>query len=148
MPAPQVPDPKMIPAIYPILDTESLAAHNCPLERSAEAWLEGGAAILQLRHKGHWSRALFEQARRIAERCRANRAILIIDDRADMAALLQAGLHLGQDDLTPAEARSIIPADAVLSFSSHNVDQLCAASAEPVTYLAFGPIFPTGSKRN
>ena len=140
--------PAVLPPVYPILDNETLAARGCPLERAAEAWLDGGAGILQLRHKGHWSRALFEEACRIAALCRARQATFIVNDRADMAALLGAGLHVGQDDLTPAEARAIVPPEAVLGFSSHNAEQLCAAGAEPVTYIAFGPIFPTGSKRN
>jgi thiamine-phosphate pyrophosphorylase len=138
----------MLPRIYPILDTETLLARACPIELAAEAWLDAGAAILQLRHKGHWSRALFEDARRIAERCRSHQALFIIDDRADFAALLHAGLHLGQDDLSPADARTMIAPDAVLGFSSHNADQLAAAAAQPVTYVAFGPMFATTSKRN
>jgi thiamine-phosphate pyrophosphorylase len=137
-----------IPPIYPILDTESLAARECPILCAAEAWIDGGAGILQLRHKGHWGRALFDGARKVADLCRARGTIFIVDDRADIAALLGAGLHVGQDDLAPADARRIIGPDAVLGFSSHNVDQLCAALEEPVDYVAFGPCFVTRSKRN
>ncbi len=137
-----------LPRVYPILDTESLARRNCAPEVAAAAWIEGGARILQLRHKGHWPRALFETAQRIAEMCRAAGVIFIVDDRADFAAMLDAGVHVGQDDLSPADARAVIGPDAILGFSSHNVDQLCAASAEPVTYVAFGPIFATRSKAN
>jgi thiamine-phosphate pyrophosphorylase len=137
-----------LPPVYPILDTESLSRRGCPFSDAAEAWLDAGAGILQLRHKGHWGRALFEEARRIAALCRARDALFVIDDRADMAALLDAGVHVGQDDLAPADARRIVGPDAVLGFSSHNVDQLCRATAEPVTYIAFGPVFPTLSKRN
>jgi thiamine-phosphate pyrophosphorylase len=138
----------VIPAIYPILDTEAMAARNFPLLEAAEAWIEGGAGIIQLRHKGHWGRTLFDEARALADLCRARGVIFIVDDRADLAALLHCGLHVGQDDLSPADARTIIGPDAVLGFSSHNADQLCAAAAEPVSYVAFGPCFPTRSKRN
>ena len=137
-----------LPPIYPILDTESLAARSCPPARAAEAWLDGGALMLQIRHKGHWSRAFYDEARRIAALCRDRAALLIVNDRADMAALLGAGLHVGQDDLAPADARAVAGPEAVLGFSSHNVDQLCAAAAEPVNYVAFGPVFATRSKRN
>jgi thiamine-phosphate pyrophosphorylase len=137
-----------IPPIYPILDTESLAARNCPVQRAAEAWIEGGAGILQLRHKGHWNRGLFADARAVADLCRARGVICIIDDRADIAAMLGAGLHVGQADLAPADARAVIAAEAVLGFSSHNAEQLCAALTEPVNYVAFGPCFATRSKRN
>jgi thiamine-phosphate pyrophosphorylase len=137
-----------LPPIYPILDTESLARRGFPAVSCAEAWLAGGARIVQFRHKGHWTRALFADAQRVAGLCRDAGALFVVDDRADMAALLGAGLHVGQDDLAPADARKLIGPGAVLGFSSHNTGQLAAALAEPVTYIAFGPVFATGSKRN
>ena len=137
-----------LPRLYPILDTESLDARGIPLPAAAAAFLEGGASILQLRHKAHWSRALFEDARQIARLCREAGALFIVNDRADLALLLDAGLHVGQDDLPPRDARKLMGADATLGFSSHNVNQLCAAGGEPVDYVALGPIFATASKRN
>jgi thiamine-phosphate pyrophosphorylase len=116
--------------------------------RPAEALLEGGAGILQLRHKQHWGRAVFDAAREIARMCREAGALFVVDDRADIAMLLDAGLHVGQDDLPPRDARRLLGSDAVIGFSSHNVQQVCAAGGEPVDYLAFGPVFPTASKRN
>jgi len=71
-----------------------------------------------------------------------------VDDRADIAMLLEAGLHLGQDDLPPRDARRLLGPDAAVGFSSHNIAQLSAAGGEPVSYVAFGPVFPTASKRN
>ena len=73
---------------------------------------------------------------------------LIVNDRADIAALLAAGLHVGQEDLEPSAARRVIGTDAVLGYSTHNAAQLAAAAAEPATYLAIGPIFATVSKEN
>jgi thiamine-phosphate pyrophosphorylase len=137
-----------LPRLYPILDIDTLARKNCPPERAAAAWLEAGARVLQFRQKGHWSRAVFEQAERIACLCQQHRALFIVNDRADMAMLLQAGLHLGQDDLPPRDARRLLGSDAVLGYSTHNAEQLAAAAAEPVTYMALGPIFATGSKHN
>ncbi len=134
--------------VYPILDTESLAARGIELETAAAALLEGGAEILQIRHKAHWGRRIFDAARAVAGLCRQAGARLIVDDRADFALLLQAGLHVGQDDLAPGDARRLIGPEAVLGFSSHNVEQICAAASEPVDYVAFGPVFPTASKRN
>ena len=137
-----------LPAIYPILDTITLAHRGLTVLPVAEAWLGGGAGILQFRHKGSWSRDVFQQAEQVAALCRAHKALFLVNDRADMAALLGAGLHVGQDDLAPADARRIIGAHALLGFSTHNARQLAAAAAEPVDYLAFGPIFPTASKDN
>jgi len=137
-----------LPRLYPILDTGSLESRKFSFTRAAAAFLEGGAKVLQFRHKGHWSRAVFEDAREIARVCREEGAAFIVDDRADIAMLLEAGLHLGQDDLAPRDARRLLGPDAVVGFSSHNMAQLSAAGGEPVNYVAFGPVFATASKRN
>ena len=137
-----------LPRLYPILDTASLEAREFPLGSAAAAFLEGGAAILQFRHKGHWSRGVFDQAAEIARLCRNAGTLFIVDDRADIALLLEAGLHLGQDDLPPRDARRLLGPDAVVGFSGHNIAQLRAAEDEPVNYVAFGPVFATLSKRN
>jgi thiamine-phosphate pyrophosphorylase len=137
-----------LPPVYPILDTESLDRRAISLETAAAAFLEGGAGILQIRHKAHWSRDLFDAACSAARLCRENGTPLIVDDRADIALLLDAGLHVGQDDLTPRDARKVIGPEAVLGYSSHNMIQLAAAGGEPVDYVAIGPIFATASKRN
>jgi len=139
---------RTLPRLYPILDTESLDRRGVSLETTAAAFLEGGAGILQIRHKGHWSRAIFEAAERVARLCREAGATLFVNDRADFALLLQAGLHIGQDDLPPRDARKLMGPDASIGFSSHNARQLCEAGGEPVDYLAIGPVFATSSKRN
>ena len=137
-----------LPRVYPILDTESLEARGLTPESAAAALLEGGAGILQIRHKGRWSRQVFESAGRVARLCREAGARLIVDDRADFAKLLEAGLHVGRDDLAPADARLLLGPQAIIGYSSHNAGQLSAAEAEPVDYVAFGPVFATRSKRN
>jgi thiamine-phosphate pyrophosphorylase len=137
-----------LPRVYPILDTESLERCGIRMEIAAAAFLEGGAGILQIRHKGHWSRDFFAAARQVARLCRESGTPLIVDDRADFALLLEAGLHLGQDDLSPRDARKLVGSEATLGFSSHNMAQLVAAGGEPVDYVAIGPIFATASKRN
>lgn len=137
-----------LPHVYPILDTETCARLGIEAAVAAAAFLEGGAGILQIRHKGHWSRELFQTAQNVARLCRESGAILVVDDRADFAMLLDAGLHVGQDDLAPRDARRLIGSSALLGFSSHNVQQLCAAGGEPVDYVALGPVFTTASKRN
>ena len=138
----------LLPRLYPILDTESLSARGISLETAAAAFLDGGATILQIRHKGHWSREIFDAAKAVARLCREQGATLIVNDRADIALLLEAGLHVGQDDLSPRDARKVIGPDAILGYSSHNAPQLCAAGGEPVDYVALGPVFQTGTKRN
>jgi thiamine-phosphate pyrophosphorylase len=143
-----------LPPLYPILDTASLQPRGISPLLAAEAFLEGGARILQYRHKTFWSRDIFAEAKQIAQLCHAAGALFVLNDRADYAALLSLdlpvglhlGLHLGQDDLSPADARRLTGPEAILGFSTHNPDQMLAAAAEPVDYVAFGPVFPTVSK--
>ena len=137
-----------LPRVYPILDSESLAMRGIALATAARAMLEGGSGILQIRHKGHWTREVWQASREVAMLCREAGAMLVVNDRADFALLLEAGLHIGQDDLPPRDARRLMSGDAVIGFSSHNPRQLAEAGGEPVDYVALGPIFATASKRN
>jgi len=135
-----------LPRLYPILDTGALDRCGLPLVETAAAMLAGGARLLQFRHKGLWSPAAFDDARAVASLCRDAGATLIVNDRADIAKLLGAGLHVGQDDLSPADARALLGDGAIIGFSTHHAAQLRDAAAEPVNYLALGPIFGTASK--
>jgi thiamine-phosphate pyrophosphorylase len=128
------------------VDTASLARFGIDPVNAAASMLDAGARILQFRHKEFWSREVFALAEEIANRCAASGAMFIVNDRADYAQLLRAGLHLGQEDLLPAGARKVIGNAAIIGFSTHNPDQMRAAEAEPVDYVAFGPVFGTLSK--
>jgi thiamine-phosphate pyrophosphorylase len=130
------------------LDPEIAARHGVDPIAAAEQILEGGATILQFRHKGFFSREVFAQLERVAKLCRDAHALFVVNDRADLAALTDAALHLGQDDLTPSAARKVVGAKTLIGFSTHNESQLRAAAAEPADYLALGPIFGTASKQN
>jgi thiamine-phosphate pyrophosphorylase len=137
-----------VPKVYPIVDSTLLQALGLDPVAVAGAMLEGGAAILQFRHKGAYSRDVFAQAEAIDALCRQANATFVINDRADIAALLGAGLHLGQEDLPPALARKVHPYGSI-GFSTHNEAQFAAGSQDPdVDYLALGPVFATGSKEN
>jgi thiamine-phosphate pyrophosphorylase len=135
-------------SFYPILDTESAARRGIDLVAASAQILDAGARMLQFRHKGFFSREIFEQARQIAGMCRSANALFVINDRADVARLLNAALHLGQDDLSPADARRVLGADSLIGFSTHNESQLRAAADQPVDYVALGPIFGTSTKLN
>ncbi len=137
-----------IPKVYPILDSATGPWPALGLGTAVAALVEGGARIVQFRHKGPWTRSLVAEARQGARIARDAGALVIIDDRADIALLLDCGLHVGQDDLSPADARKLLRAERVIGFSTHNPAQLCAAAAESVDYVALGPIFPTASKSN
>ena len=137
-----------LPRFYPILDTEAAGRHGVDPLPAAAAILNAGAQILQLRHKGFFSREIFDLAARIAELCAQAKVPFVMNDRADLAVLFGAALHLGQDDLTPSQARRVTGPETVVGFSTHNESQLRAAANEPADYLALGPIFGTGSKAN
>jgi thiamine-phosphate pyrophosphorylase len=137
-----------LPRLYPILDTGLLAQRGIAVAQAAEAILDAGAGILQFRHKGHWTREVFAEAEAVAKLCRDASAQFVVNDRADLARMMNAALHLGQDDLPPSAARRVMGSESLIGFSTHNEEQLCAAREEPVNYLALGPIFGTSSKEN
>ena len=137
----------ILPRLYAIVDTAALGRRGLDAVQFASVLLDCGVRLLQYRHKGHFSRHVFAEAEAIAVLCRQAGAQYVIDDRGDIARVLGAGLHVGQDDLAPADARQVI-GDALLGFSTHNAEQLRAGDAEPVDYLAVGPVFATGSKEN
>jgi thiamine-phosphate pyrophosphorylase len=112
-----------------------------------QALLDGGARLVQFRHKEAYTRQVFDQLEQIAALCYTAGAQLIVNDRADFAAIFDAGLHVGQDDLPPALARRVM-GERMLGLSTHDEAQMRAAADEPVEYVALGPIFHTGSKRN
>jgi thiamine-phosphate pyrophosphorylase len=135
-----------LPPVYPIIDTASVSRTGLSVLEVAEAFLAGGAEILQFRHKDFWSRDTFSTAEQVACLCADASVPFIVNDRADYAAMLGAGLHIGQDDLAPVDARRVIGFRAALGFSTHNAEQMRAAQSEPVDYVAFGPVFATSSK--
>ncbi|MGH9559507.1 MAG: thiamine phosphate synthase [Bryobacteraceae bacterium] len=137
-----------IPRFYPILDVEITRRRGFEPGRAAREILDGGARILQFRWKGFFSRREFSELESIREQCQKAGALLVVNDRADIARLAGAALHLGQDDLTPSTARQIAGPDAVIGYSTHNEAQLRAAASELADYLAIGPIFATSSKMN
>jgi thiamine-phosphate pyrophosphorylase len=138
----------ILPRFYPVLDTEVALRHGVEPVRAAQQILDGGAEILQFRHKGFLSREAFVWLEEIAELARTAGVQLVVNDRADLAQLFGAGLHLGQDDLLPSIARRLIGPDAMVGYSTHNESQLRAACDEPADYLALGPIFGTVTKEN
>jgi len=137
-----------LPRFYPILDTVTLQRCGVDAIDAAEALLTAGARIVQLRHKGHFDRTTYAKAQQIASLCDQADVLLVINDRVDVAMLLNAAVHVGQDDLPPSHARRLAGNSRILGFSTHNEKQLKAAASEPIDYVALGPIFGTISKQN
>src|SRR5260370_15695471 len=105
-----------LPLFYPVLDTGVLAGKDLRPEVAAEAMLEAGVGILQFRHKGHFSRDDFAAAERVADLAREARALFVVNDRADIALLLDAALHLGQDDMLVSDARRLVGPSCPIGF--------------------------------
>jgi thiamine-phosphate pyrophosphorylase len=90
---------------------------------------------------------LLELARAIVEEARAAEAIVIVNDRADIAVLAAAaGVHVGQEDLTPVDVRRVTGPGALVGYSTHTHDQIETALREPISYFAIGPVFSTATK--
>lgn len=133
------------PSLYAVVDEDACArAGRAPLD-VANAFLAAGVALLQVRGKGMGAGALLELARRIVQA--GPHARVIVNDRPDVAVLSGAGgVHVGQDDLTPADARTVVGSSRWVGVSTHSVEQARRALDEPIDYLAVGPVFDTGSK--
>jgi len=103
--------------------------------------------VLQLRAKSWESGAFLDLAHAAVADARTADAMIVVNDRADIAALSGAqGLHVGQDDLTPADARTIVGAASWLGVSTHTEEQWTTAFSAPISYVAIGPVFGTGTK--
>ena len=127
------------------MDTAQRAGWT-PLDLAA-AYLNGGARFLQIRAKSLSGAAFLDLASRIREIAHAAGAILVVNDRADIARLSRAdGVHVGQNDLAPPAARAIVGHEAVIGLSTHTEAQIDAAVLQPVTYVAVGPVFGTSTK--
>jgi len=108
---------------------------------------QGGATFVQLREKQLAPLEFYQQAKEAVEIAKQRGVWLSVNDRVDLAEAVGAdGVHLGQDDLPPEAARRLLGPDAVIGYSTHNVEQALAASKLPISYLAIGPIFQTTSK--
>lgn len=136
-----------VPRLYAIVDVDACARAGRDPVPFARALVSGGARLLQLRAKQMASGALLQLAREIAADAATAGARLIVNDRADIAALAgAAGVHVGQEDLPVPAVRRIVGSDAVVGLSTHTLEQLEAALDEPVSYVAVGPVFGTGTK--
>jgi thiamine-phosphate pyrophosphorylase len=137
----------ILPPLCAIVDAAAAARAGWQLPDLANAFLEGGARFLQLRAKSMPGAEMLDAATRIVRAAHGVGAKVVINDRADIARLSEAdGVHVGQEDLSPAEIRAIVGPDAIVGLSTHTASQLDRASSEPVSYLAIGPVFGTTTK--
>ncbi len=136
-----------IPALHAILDVEASARAGLAPVDVAKGFFAGGATFVQVRAKSLGSAALLDLASAVVELGAAAGATVVVNDRADLARLSgAAGVHVGQDDLPPRDARAIVGGDAIVGLSTHTVEQIAAAVEQPVSYVAIGPVFGSVTK--
>ena len=135
-----------LPTIYPITDTRVAGISHA---EQVEKLIAGGATLIQLRDKAASPAEFFEAAAAAISVARQYRVKIIVNDRVDIALAVKAdGVHLGQDDLPPEKARVILGENAIIGYSTHNLDQAVEAIKLPVDYIAIGPAFETLTKHD
>lgn len=119
------------------------------LEAFLEACIGGGVDVVQLRDKVLGDGALVERARLAHRVCARHGVPFVLNDRPDLAVRAGAdGVHVGQDDVSPAEARAVVGDGAIVGLSTHTPAELAAAleGLAPVDYVSAGPVVPTPTK--
>lgn len=135
----------MFPSLYAIVD----AAVTAEPVAFARELAEAGAALIQLRDKRSSARRLYTDAREMAAALMPHGVRFVVNDRADIAAMVGAsGVHVGQQDLPVEQARKLCRPPCWVGVSTHSLNQLREAALSSADYIAVGPIFPTVSKEN
>ena len=133
--------------LYAVTDRSWLG--GCTLAQQVEESLAGGATMVQLREKGMDRETLRWEALEIRAVCRRYGVPFLINDAADLAAEVGAdGVHVGQQDMSPQQARAVLGPDGIVGVSAHTVEEARAAQAEGADYLGVGAVFATGTKEN
>ncbi len=113
------------------------------------ATLKGGVRFIQYRDKELSETDFCLEAESILDECKKYGALLLLNDRVDAAKKIGAdGVHLGQGDMDPKEARDILGPTAIIGLSTHNREEVLAAQSQPVDYINIGPMFPTATKEH
>jgi thiamine-phosphate pyrophosphorylase len=146
-----MPEPFRLTKLYAILDVACFAPPlrtTASIVEYARELAAGGVTLLQYRNKVGSTREMLNHAREIRGAL-GDGVTLIMNDRADICVAADyEGVHIGQQDLSPQGARTVIGDNRILGVSAHNLEQLKEADAGPADYIAYGPVFATSSKRD
>ena len=130
---------------YVLIDGRSTVEE---FRRLARTLIEAGVHVVQLRDKRLGDRELLERARLLRELTAGSGVLLVMNDRPDLAALARAdGVHVGQDELSVKDARTIVGPEMLVGVSAHSIEQARQAVLDGANYLGVGPTFPSGTKR-
>ncbi|HEY5706981.1 MAG TPA: thiamine phosphate synthase [Terrimicrobiaceae bacterium] len=131
--------------LYGILDLGYVSGKDALA--MAKKMLDGGVQILQLRAKERSFREIRALARDLSSVCRAHDVPFILNDHPELVPETGSdGVHVGQDDVSVAEARSLAGEHAIVGKSTHSLAQALAADREGPDYIGFGPLFATPTK--
>jgi thiamine-phosphate pyrophosphorylase len=137
-----------LPRFYPILDAGLLLRAGLSIEGFARELRAAGIRFLQYRDKEAADEVLLERAAILRRIFPASDSCLILNDRVPLVfSACYDGVHVGQDDLSPAAARSTLGSALIVGVSTHGESQLVRAADSPVDYVAIGPVFATSSKQ-
>ncbi|MBL7091880.1 MAG: thiamine phosphate synthase [Candidatus Omnitrophica bacterium] len=132
--------------LYVILDVD-IAGPGGDIVEIARKTISAGADILQLRAKSCSDRRILKIGRAIKNLVRKSKVLFVLNDRADLARIIDAdGLHLGREDLPVKDARNILDNNKIIGLSTHSVEEAKEAERQKADYIAIGPIFPTATK--
>ena len=130
--------------LYVLIDGRSSPRE---FETLVRGLVESGVHIIQLRDKGLDDRQLLARGRQLAALTSACPTLFIMNDRPDLAALAGAdGVHVGQEELSVKDARSIVGSHALVGVSTHSIEQARGAVLDGADYIGVGPTFPSGTK--
>lgn len=130
--------------LYVLVDAQQPIARWETLLRDL---VDAGVDVIQLRDKSLCDRELLERGRCLRKLTRASETIFVMNDRADLAVLVEAdGVHVGQDELPPREVRKIVGVDMLIGVSTHSLDQARHAVGDGADYIGVGPVFPSQTK--
>jgi thiamine-phosphate pyrophosphorylase len=133
--------------LYALVDPERAGGRALP--ELARELVEGGATLLQLRDKLGSTRRIVASARDIKRAIAGSGVPLLVNDRVDVALAAGAdGVHVGQDDLAPADARRLLGRDAIIGLSVKTIQQAKSAPLDVLDYVCIGGVFATLSKNN
>ena len=122
--------------------------HEDDPERMVRAALSGGAGMVELRDREHSAGVVQRSGATFRRLADTYSALFIVNDDPHLANELAAdGVHVGQDDVSAAEAREILGSDAIIGLSTHSREQIEAAAEQPVDYISVGPIWETPTKQ-
>jgi thiamine-phosphate pyrophosphorylase len=128
-----------------LLATSSVSRR--PLLDAVAAAIDGGVDVVQFREKTMEDGAFLELADDLRLLCAAKDAVFVVNDRVEAARLVGAdGVHLGQDDVSVADARRILGPDALIGVSTHDATELARALADGADYVGVGSVFATSTK--